>query len=138
MVWSAAVHEADWVVLGPGSWFSSVLPHLLVPELAAALRTTSARRCVTLNLAPQVGETDGYSAEEHLEVLAAHAPGLRIDAVIADPSAVEDEPGLAKLAESLGASLCVRVVREAPGVARHDPAALALAYREVFGRVSDR
>jgi 2-phospho-L-lactate transferase/gluconeogenesis factor (CofD/UPF0052 family) len=89
---------------------------------------------VTLNLAPQVGETDGYSAEEHLRVLAAHAPGLRIDAVIADPSAVDDERGLAALAESLGASLCVRVVREAPGVPRHDPAALALAYREVFGR----
>src|SRR5687768_2791196 len=52
----AAIRAADWVVLGPGSWFTSVLPHLLVPELAAALRETAGRRCVTLNLGPQPGE----------------------------------------------------------------------------------
>jgi uncharacterized cofD-like protein len=39
-----AVAEADWVVLGPGSWFTSVLPHLLVPDLSAALQATRARR----------------------------------------------------------------------------------------------
>ena len=68
---------ADWVVLGPGSWFTSVLPHLLVPELAAALRTTPARRLLVLNLSAQPGETDGFTPAEHLEVLAAHAPDLR-------------------------------------------------------------
>src|SRR5262249_17284791 len=57
----AAVREADWVVLGPGSWFTSVLPHLLVPELAEALIATPARRLVALNLVPQPGETDGFS-----------------------------------------------------------------------------
>src|SRR6516225_3883258 len=56
-----AIGEADWVVLGPGSWFTSVLPHLLVPELASALTATPARRVVALNLAPQPGETDGFS-----------------------------------------------------------------------------
>ena len=55
----AAVGAADWVVLGPGSWFTSVLPHLLVPGLAEALVTTRARRLVALNLAPQPGETEG-------------------------------------------------------------------------------
>ena len=50
-----AVLDADWVVFGPGSWFTSVLPHLLVPELAAALHATGARRLVVLNLAPQPG-----------------------------------------------------------------------------------
>src|SRR5215467_8534561 len=49
----AAVATADWVVLGPGSWFTSVLPHLLVPELAEALISTPARRIVALNLVPQ-------------------------------------------------------------------------------------
>ena len=50
----AAIDAADWVVLGPGSWFTSVLPHLLVPELRAPRCTARARgRCVTLNLAPE-------------------------------------------------------------------------------------
>src|SRR5580700_2598847 len=71
-----AIGEADWVVLGPGSWFTSVLPHLLVPELAAALVGTRARRLVALNLAPQPGETEGFSPHAHLEVLADHAPAL--------------------------------------------------------------
>ena len=74
-----AVLDADWVVFGPGSWFTSVLPHLLVPELAAALHATAARRLVVLNLAPQPGETDGFSPHRHLEVLAGHAPALTVD-----------------------------------------------------------
>ena len=79
-----AILDADWVVLGPGSWFTSVLPHILVPELAQALVTTGARRIVALNLAAQPGETDGFSPQTHLEVLADHAPRLRVDVVLAD------------------------------------------------------
>ena len=82
-----AIGAADWVVLGPGSWFTSVLPHLLVPELAAALVGTRARRLVALNLAPQPGETAGFSPHAHLEVLADHAPDLAIDVVLADRAA---------------------------------------------------
>ncbi len=62
-----AVGNADWVVLGPGSWFTSVLPHLMVPELRRALVQTDAQIVVTLNLAGEVGgETDGYGAIDHL------------------------------------------------------------------------
>ncbi len=50
-----AIEEADWVVLGPGSWFTSVLPHLLVPDLARALIATPARRIVALNLVAAAG-----------------------------------------------------------------------------------
>jgi len=127
-----AVRAADWVVLGPGSWFSSVLPHLLVPGLAAALHDTPARRCVTLNLGPQVGETDGFGASDHLEVLAVHAPALRVDAVLADPSAVDDQSRLERVAADLGARLLVREVRLPDGSSRHDPLRLAAAYRDVF------
>ncbi len=130
-----AIRAADWVVLGPGSWFTSVLPHLLVPELAAALRDTPARRCVTLNLSQQVGETEGFSAEAHLEVLLEHAPDLRIDAVLADPSSVEDPQALAAVAESLGARLLMRQVSVGDGTARHDPLRLAAAYRDLFVHV---
>ncbi len=127
-----AVRTADWVVLGPGSWFTSVLPHLMVPALAQALCETAARVCVTLNLAVQPGETDGFSAEAHLDVLAAHAPGLRVDAVVADPVAVGDPAGLAAAAAGLGAELVLRPVSTGDGTARHDALRLAAAYRDVF------
>ena len=127
-----AVDEADWVVLGPGSWFTSVLPHLFVPGLAAALCATRARRCVTLNLGPQKGETEGFGAATYLEVLATHAPKLRVDVVLADPSAVDDHVRLTEAAAAVGAELVVRPVRDADGSPRHDAVRLATAYREVF------
>ena len=119
-------------MLGPGSWFTSVLPHLMVPGLAEALRATPARRCVTLNLTAQEGETEGFSSAAHLEVLAAHAPKLRLDAVLADPASVDDESALAEVAARLGAELVLREVA-IPGTARHDPLRLAAAYRDLFG-----
>ncbi|WP_459980096.1 gluconeogenesis factor YvcK family protein [Isoptericola variabilis] len=127
-----AVRAADWVVLGPGSWYSSVLVHLLVPELATALHETDARVCVTLNLAAERGETQGLTATDHLEALHRHAPGLRVDAVLADPSAVEDVDELADAAQAMGARLLMRQVRRGDGTALHDPLRLAAAYRDVF------
>ncbi|HSF25951.1 MAG TPA: uridine diphosphate-N-acetylglucosamine-binding protein YvcK [Actinomycetes bacterium] len=127
-----AVRYADWVVLGPGSWFSSVIPHLLVPELAAALCETTARRAVVLNLAPQPGETSGFSPETHLEVLAAHAPGLRLDVVIVDPRTVAELGPLQRVAAELGARLVVRPVSAADGSPRHDPTRLAAAFAATF------
>jgi uncharacterized cofD-like protein len=127
-----AIRSADGVVLGPGSWFTSVLVHLLVPELAAALRETPGRRVLTLNLSPQVGETRGFSPERHLEVLAAHAPGLRLDVVIADDAFVADQPALARAAASLGAELVVADVGCDDGSPRHDPARLAQVYAKVL------
>jgi uncharacterized cofD-like protein len=128
----AAVLDADWVVLGPGSWFTSVLPHLFVPELAAALHATGARRCITLNLGAQPGETEGFAAATYLEVLAEHAPKLRIDAVLADPSALDDELRLTEAAAAVGAQLVVRQVRADDGTPRHDPGLLGEAYRALF------
>jgi uncharacterized cofD-like protein len=128
-----AIRSADWVVFGPGSWFTSVLPHLLVPSLAAALAATPARRVVALNLVPQPGETEGFSPHRHLEVLADHAPSLSFDVVLADTGAVagfEDE--LEKAAGLLHATLVLSDVAAADGV-RHDPVRLAAAYRDVFG-----
>lgn len=127
-----AVRAADWIILGPGSWYTSVLPHLLVPELSAALHETRARRLVTLNLSPEMGETAGMGAADHLRALAQHAPELRIDAVVADPSSVPDVGPVIDQAESMGARLLLRQVRTGDGSARHDPLRLAAAYRDVF------
>jgi uncharacterized cofD-like protein len=128
-----AVAEADLVVLGPGSWFTSVLPHVLVPDLLAALVATPARRVVALNLAAQPGETAGFSPQQYLEVLAAHAPSLRVDAVVADTDAVSDARGLMSGVSALGARLVLAPVAAGDGTARHDPERLALAYQQVLG-----
>jgi uncharacterized cofD-like protein len=127
----AALHEADWVVLGPGSWYSSVLVHLLVPELAAALHETAARRCVTLNLSPDA-ETSGLTAVDLLDALHDHAPDLHIDAVLADPSAVEDVTATEGAARRMGARLVMRQVAQGDGTACHDALRLGAAYRDVF------
>ena len=129
-----AVRAADWVVLGPGSLFSSLIPHLLVPELATALAQTPARRVFVLNLAAQSGETEGFSPETHLEVLAAHAPDLPLDVVLADQAHVPDIAGLRRVAEGLGADLMVEDIAERSGLPRHDPVRLAAAFGRVFGR----
>jgi len=127
-----AVLEADMVVLGPGSWYTSVLTHLLVPELREALAKTPAMRVVALNLAPQAGETDGFSPEAHLEVLAAHAPELVMDVVLADLEAVLDTRGLMGAVESAGGRLVLAPVALGDGTARHDPRRLAEAYSKIF------
>jgi len=128
-----AVEEADWVVFGPGSWFTSVLPHLLVPDLRDALQRTAARRLVALNLAPQAGETSGFSPEAYLEALLAHAPDLRIDVVLADEKMVVDTRGLMAAAQSVGGRLVLAPVALSDGTPRHDARLLARAYEEVFG-----
>lgn len=128
-----AVRNADWVVLGPGSWFTSVLPHLLVPELADALVGAGARRLLALNLAPQPGETAGFAPQTHLEVLAEHAPGLAVDVVLADRRAVGGATAeLEKAVGRLGARLVLSDLAMRDGSARHDPRRLAGAFAEIF------
>ena len=124
----AAVTDADWVVLGPGSWFTSVIPHLLLPELRRALVQSSARKVVTLNLEPQAGETDGFAPETHLEVLAEHAPDLKLDVVLADRASVVDHAKLTDVARILGADVVVADLAVGDGTPRHDPVKLANAY----------
>lgn len=128
----AAVRDADWVVVGPGSWFSSVIPHLLVPDLLDALIETKARRVLSLNLAPQPGETEGFSPQRHVEVLVQHAPKLAFDVVLADLAAVPDQQRLRESAERLGAEVELAPVAVPDGTARHDPELLAAAYDRIF------
>jgi uncharacterized cofD-like protein len=128
----AAIRVADLVVLGPGSWFTSVLPHVLVPDLLAALMETSARRVVALNLAAQPGETAGFSSRQYLDALAAHASGLQVDMVVADVDAVSDARGLMSAVSALGGRLVLAPVAAGDGTPRHDPARLAEAFRQLL------
>jgi 2-phospho-L-lactate transferase/gluconeogenesis factor (CofD/UPF0052 family) len=84
-----------------------------------------------LNLEPQPGETTGFAPESYLEVLERHAPGLAIDVVLADPSSVSDSEALQKAAASLGAEVRLAHVRAASDLPRHEPDALAAAFRAV-------
>jgi uncharacterized cofD-like protein len=128
-----AIASADVVSLGPGSWYTSVLPHLLVPKLRAALVETSARVVVVLNLEPQPGETDGFSPEEHLSVLQAHLCGVALHTVIADAGSVVDRRGLLSAVRECGAELVLAPVAELGGAPRHDPVRLSAALASVVG-----
>lgn len=127
-----AIQAADWVILGPGSWFTSVIPHLLVPGIHDALINTPAKRVLTLNLVMNTGETVGFSAENHLEVLAAHAPELRLDVVLADPGIVRDEALLRRVAADMGAELVLASVGDHRRQGQHDSLRLAAAYRDMI------
>lgn len=127
----AAVRDAHAIVLGPGSWFTSVIPHLLVPELRDAILTTRARRILVLNIAA-AAETDGFSASRHIELLAEHAPTLRLDVVLADSGFVAADRHLVQFAASLGAEVVVADVAAHDGSPRHDPNRLAAAYSELL------
>lgn len=64
-----AIEEADYIIIGPGSLYTSIIPNLLVPDLAAALDHASAPRIYVCNIMTQPGETDGYSVANHIEAM---------------------------------------------------------------------
>ncbi|WP_197025969.1 gluconeogenesis factor YvcK family protein [Nocardioides sp. URHA0020] len=129
----AAVAAADWVVLGPGSWFTSVMPHLMVPEVRSALEHTDARIVVVLNLVDEAGETSGFDPIDHLAALLEHAPDLRIHTVLADAGSVGDAADeLRSAVASAGAELHLDDVAADDGSPRHDPARLAAAYTRIM------
>lgn len=129
-----ALSEAQLIVLGPGSWFTSVLPHLHVRQVRQALVESAARKVLVVNVAPQVGETTGFTASRYLHNLAASFPDVRLDHVIVDPSSVVDEPKLRDACATVGASAVIEDVRASDGGALlpvHDSLLLAA----VFGRL---
>src|SRR5207244_2181881 len=77
----AALAEADLILIGPGSLYTSVLPNLLIKPIAEALRQSRALRVYVCNVMTQPGESDGYTAEEHLQAIIEHA-GLVVDVMI--------------------------------------------------------
>ena len=128
----AAIAAADWLIFGPGSWYTSVLPHLMVPELAAAIVVSPARRLVTLNLAAD-NETAGLSVADHLAALHWYLPGLHVDAVLADAKWVGEPQPVHQAAEQLGAELVLAPLAVADGSPRHDPESLGVALVPVLG-----
>ena len=136
----AAIARADLVVLGPGSLYTSVIPNALVPQVREALERTRAWVVYVCNVMTEPGETDGYTAADHLDALQRHGLAGMIDAVLVNDAPVSDE--LLASYERFGArpvvvdderlkALGVKVVR-APvaaesGVVRHDSERLSQA-----------
>ncbi|WP_433302863.1 gluconeogenesis factor YvcK family protein [Actinoplanes sp. CA-030573] len=127
-----AIRAADWLMFGPGSWYTSVLPHLLTPGLAEAIIASPARRLVTLNLATD-NETHGLSVADHLAALGWYLPALRVDTVLADAKWVGEPEPVHRAAESMGARLVLAPLAVADGSPRHDPESLGVALVPVLG-----
>ena len=141
-----AIGEADLILLGPGSLYTSIIPNLLVEGVAQAIARSDAPKLYICNIMTQDGETEGYTAGDHLEALLAHGgPGL-VDLCLANSAPVrpgllekyrvEDAVPLAVDREriaSLGPELVERPVASENGnYARHDPDRLAQAVLEVY------
>lgn len=77
-----AIYEANVITVGPGSLYTSLLPPLLVEGVAEAIAESSAVKIFVCNLMTQPGETDGYTARQHLEIVRRHAPRIDFDYVI--------------------------------------------------------
>lgn len=130
-----AIAEADWITMGPGSWFSSVLPHLLLPSQRRALVESKAKRILILNLdaVPELSgnEYAGYTPEEHLGLIRHYAPDLQADFVIADTSVVSDVKSLENQVREMGGTLVIADLRKAAGSVHHDVDKLT----SVFGHI---
>ena len=134
-----AIQRADLITIGPGSWFSSVLPHTLVPQVVEAISASNALRVVVLNLSAEPGETPGFSAERHLHVLSQHAPDLRIDRILVDGAALPSDSErvyIQRAAQSLGARATFadvsHVDADGRSVNKHDPEKLSAALLELY------
>lgn len=79
-----ALLAADMIVIGPGSLYTSLLPNLLVPDIANAIRSSRALKLYVCNVATQIGETEGYSCEDHIAAIEDHAGKGLFDIVIAN------------------------------------------------------
>jgi uncharacterized cofD-like protein len=137
----SAVLEADLIVVGPGSLYTSVVPNLLVEGIAKALIQTDGLKVYVCNVATQPGETDGYNVEDHVAALVRHLPGRvnPFDVVIAprhpDPTVVP-QPGITLVTTSPSRSTETRVVVEDvvrdDHPLRHDPDKLAAVLMRVY------
>jgi uncharacterized cofD-like protein len=137
----SAILEAEWIVMGPGSWFSSVLPHLMVPQQRDALVASGAKKILILNLdsatanGPVInsGEYAGYTAVEHLEILHTYAPELKFDLVIADQNIAAGTDQLRDHLSSRGGELVVADLREDSSLIHHDVKKLTSLFAHIAG-----
>jgi len=132
----AAIAEADWITIGPGSWFSSVMPHFLLQEEATAIAASSAKKIMVFNLHESIGagEFAGNSPVEHLNLVKAHLPSLHIDVAVVDESVASgtDRAALQEAVSSCGGELIVADLVDANAENHHDPKKLTSVFQHIF------
>ena len=135
----AAIANADFITLGPGSWFSSVLPHLLVGAQREAIQLSSAKRIIVLNLdaAPHMhgDELAGSSPADHLRVFRKFAPLMTCDIALVDSSIAAQATVLSELDElvaAMGGRVFVADLASHPDRNHHDPEKLFSAFSHIF------
>jgi len=143
-----AIDEADVIVIGPGSLFTSIVPNFLVSGIAEAVSRSSARCVYVCNVANQRGETSGMDAADHVSALLAHGLRDALDVVIVHRSAASEPPvcddgtstpevvcatpQVVERIESWGVRVVVGDLADADSPVRHDRAALCRMLREVL------
>lgn len=135
----ASIATADWLTFGPGSWFSSVLPHLLLKEQMEAIVDSSAKKIIFLNLDANPSATGdefaGSSPAEHLRLLRRFAPELGCDIAVVDQSIMtntEMSSALEAIVKEMGGRLIVADLATSPGSNHHDPRKLVSVFRNIF------
>jgi len=103
-----AIFQADLILIGPGSLYTSILPNLLVPDLAQALYHAKAPNVYIANIATQAGETSGYNVADHVAAIRQHVPDLQLDVVLANDN-------LSPAQDALGQTILVEM-SDVPGV----------------------
>lgn len=131
----AAIAEAEWITMGPGSWISSVLPHLLVPEQLDSLIKSQAKKILLLNLDDtESGEFSGRSALDHIAAIQKLAPQLSFDFVVADSSIVLDSQAAKLLGDKVstqGGELIVQDLRLVASGNHHDTKKLTSLFAHI-------
>jgi uncharacterized cofD-like protein len=129
-----AISKAEWLVFGPGSWFSSVMPHFLVKDLANAISTSPAKKIMVLNLQGPEGadEFAGNTPEEHLRLVLSHISTLKLDIAIVDPTVLVSKNGLREMVKELGGELIVSDVARDDDRNHHDPAKMSSLFSHIF------
>ena len=132
-----AIADAEWITMGPGSWFSSVIPHLLVPAQRDAIISSEAKKILLLNLDiadKSAGEYAGYSPLEHLHILSTYAPALHFDCVVIDSSA-EGQNELREHLSTIGSELVVADLRSAGAPLHHDVKKLSQLFSHIDSQI---
>lgn len=132
-----ALLGADLIVVGPGSLYTSILPNLLVKDIAAALRASSALTIYVCNLATQAGETDGYDAADHVRAIYAHVGEHIFDYVLVNDKLEVQGPtnwnvAMVKPSAEGTYRLWTADLVDAEKPWRHDPKKLAQSLLEIY------
>ncbi len=124
-----AIEQADHLIFGPGSWFTSVVPHLLISDIYSAIKTSKAHKVLVVNLVPQSGETSTFAPIDYLKSWRELVPEIPLDVVVADPQFVSGHARFEHMAGEMGGVVQWGTLSHSPQ--SHDPVLLADAFDKV-------